>query len=161
VTRREEAHPPWAPPAGTTAVLFESTIRYTQIEMPESDSGTALRIDKWLWAARAYKTRSIAAEACTGGKVSVNESGAKPHKLVRVGDIVVFRAGLTDKRWKVLAIADQRGPAPVAQTLYEDLTPPPPPPPTATVVDGWRYTQPASGRPNKRERRQLERLKRG
>jgi ribosome-associated heat shock protein Hsp15 len=129
--------------------------------MPEPDSGATLRIDKWLWAARAFKTRSIAAQACTGGAVTVNDTGAKPHKPVRVGDIVVFRSGLTDRRWKVLAIAERRGPASVAQTLYEDLTPPPPPRPAATMIDGWRYAQPDSGRPNKRERRQLERLKRG
>ncbi len=129
--------------------------------MAEAESATATRIDKWLWAARAYKTRSLAAQACIGGKVSLNDCNAKPHKLVRAGDVIVFRAGLTDKRWKVLGVAERRGPASVAQSLYEDLTPPPPPRPELPAIDGWRFTQPSSGRPNKRDRRQLGRLKRG
>lgn len=129
--------------------------------MPDDGPGEVTRLDKWLWAARAYKTRSLAAQACSGGKVTINDNNAKPHKLVRAGDIVVFRAGHDEKRWQVLVIADRRGPASVAQTLYEDLTPPPAPSPSPPAVDGWRYTQPDSGRPNKRERRQLERLKRG
>src|SRR5690606_17018920 len=99
---------------------------------------------------------SLATQACSGGKVTINDSNAKPHKLVRTGDIVGFRAGHVEKRWRVLAIADRRGPASVAQTLYEDLTPPPAPSPSPPAVDGWRYTQQDSGRPNKRERRQLE-----
>ncbi len=123
----------------------------------------ATRIDKWLWAARAYKTRSIATEACDGGKVSVNDNRAKPHKVVRPGDHVVFRAGDFDKSWKVVAIAERRGPASLAQTLYEDLTLPPPPRPEQVATEPWRYTQPDpnSRRPNKRERRQLGRLKKG
>jgi ribosome-associated heat shock protein Hsp15 len=124
-------------------------------------SGNATRIDKWLWAARAYKTRSIAAEACDGGKVTINANRAKPHKLVRPGDLVAFRAGSFDKSWKVVAIAERRGPASVAQTLYEDLTPAPPPRPQGGEEQPWRYTQPRidGRRPDKRERRQLERFR--
>lgn len=121
-----------------------------------------IRLDKWLWAARAYKTRSLAAEACSGGKVSVNEGGAKPHKLVRPGDVVVFRSGSSERRWRVIALGDRRGPASIAQTLYEDITPPPPVTSApAPVIDGWRYTQPDGGRPTKRDRRRLDRWKRG
>ncbi len=125
------------------------------------DEGT--RIDKWLWAARAYKTRSIASAACDGGKVSINDNRAKPHKVVRPGDRVVFRAGDFDKSWKVISIAERRGPASIAQTLYEDLTPPPPPRPQQAATEQWRYAQPDpdSRRPNKKERRQIGRLKKG
>jgi ribosome-associated heat shock protein Hsp15 len=131
--------------------------------MSDAPDKDATRIDKWLWAARAYKTRSIAAQACDGGKVTVNDNGAKPHKLVRPGDVVGFRTGSVDRRWRVAAIAERRGPASVAQTLYEDLAPPPPPRPAEAdrTAEGWRHAEPASRRPNKRERRQLDRLKRG
>lgn len=129
--------------------------------MKTEPGGDATRIDKWLWAARAYKTRSIAAEACDGGKVTINANRAKPHKLVRPGDLVAFRAGSVDKSWKVVAIAERRGPASFAQTLYEDLTPPSPPRPQAEEAQPWRYTQPQidGHRPDKRERRQLERMR--
>ena len=66
--------------------------------MTDREPYPAVRIDRWLWAARAYKTRSIASQACTGGKVTVNDSSAKPHKLVRAGDEIEFRAGSFDKR---------------------------------------------------------------
>jgi len=117
------------------------------------------RIDKWLWAARAYKTRSLASEACSGGKVTINDNSAKPHKLVRQGDIVAFHSGSYEKRWKVCAIAERRGPASVARELYEDLTPPPPPRPDHPAIDPL-FREPPSRRPNKRERRQLGRMKR-
>jgi len=125
--------------------------------MDESDSNSTTRIDKWLWAARAYKTRSIATQACSGGKVRLNDSGAKPHKSVRAGDVVTFRAGSFDKRWKILAISERRGPASTAQALYEDLTPPRP---QRSVTDE-AYREPRSRRPNKRERRQIDKIKRG
>lgn len=127
--------------------------------MTADTAAPATRIDKWLWAARAYKTRSMAAQACDGGRVTVNDVGAKPHKQVRPGDVVDFRNGPSARRWRVLAIAERRGPASVAQTLYEDLTPPPPPRPEA--AQAGRFMEPPSRRPNKRERRQLDRLKRG
>ncbi len=79
-----------------------------------------LRIDKWLWAARFYKTRSIAAQAVSGGKVQINGARVKPARAVRVGDIVeVQRNGLV---WtvEVLALSGKRGPASVAQTLYHE-----------------------------------------
>lgn len=127
--------------------------------MTDQPANPGVRIDRWLWAARAYKTRSIASQACNGGKVTVNDSSAKPHKLVRPGDEVEFRAGAFDKRWKILALSEQRGPAPTAQALYQDLTPPPPPREDKPYLDA-SYLAPRSRRPNKRERRQIDRFKR-
>ncbi len=117
------------------------------------------RLDRWLWAARAFRTRSLATQACGGGKVSVNDAGAKPHKTVRAGDVVSFQAGSFEKRWRIVAIAERRGPASVAQALYDDLTPPPPPRQAAT--DRAEAAEPHARRPSKRERRQLQRMKRG
>ena len=83
-----------------------------------SDSTSTTRVDRWLWAARAFKSRSQAAEACDGGKVTVNDHSAKPHKLVRPGDEVAFTTPVGKRIWKVIALAERRGPASVARTLY-------------------------------------------
>ena len=122
-------------------------------------ASTALRIDKWLWAARFFKTRSLAASACVGGKVDVNEEAAKPARLVRPGDLVKVTLPQGRRRIvKVVSLDDRRGPATTARALYEDLTPPEPahsrqaPPP---------YREPGTGRPTKRERREVDRLMEG
>ncbi len=127
----------------------------------DGDPTESARIDRWLWAARAFKSRSIASQACTGGKVSLNDNNAKPHKPIRIGDVVSFRAGYAEKQWKVVAISEKRGPASVAQTLYEDLSPPPPPRPKSVAPEGEIAPLQPSRRPNKRERRQIGNLKRG
>ena len=113
-------------------------------------------MDKWLWAARFFKTRSLAAAACAGGKVDVNDGAAKPARLVRVGDLLRLTQGGDKRILKVQALADTRGPAPVARALYEDLTLPAPPR-TRRAPPPWR--PPGAGRPTKRERRELERLR--
>ena len=86
----------------------------------------AVRIDRWLWATRLYKSRSLAAEACDGGKVKVNGHTAKPHKLVRIGDAVSVTHPAGRKEFTVVALAERRGPASEARQLYEDHSPPPP-----------------------------------
>ena len=79
-----------------------------------------IRIDKWLWAARFFKTRSLAADAVTGGKIEVNGARAKPSRTVRVGDKVSIRRGAYEWTVVVRALAKLRGPAPEAQLLYEE-----------------------------------------
>ena len=117
---------------------------------------TSLRIDKWLWAGRFLKTRSLAADACAGGKVDVNDEAAKPAKAVRPGDLVKITLPQGRRRIaKVLALDDRRGPASVARALYVDLTPPEPPRARQAPPP---YRTPGAGRPTKRERRQLDRL---
>jgi ribosome-associated heat shock protein Hsp15 len=115
-----------------------------------------MRLDKWLWAARFFKTRSQAAQACAGGKVDVNEEAARPSRLVRPGDRLQVTVPGGKRVARVLALAERRGPASAARALYEDLTPPAPPrvrraPPP--------YRPPGAGRPTKRERRAIERLR--
>ena len=80
----------------------------------------SIRIDKWLWAARFYKTRSTATEAVLGGHVRVNDERVKPSKDVRAGDVVEVRVGELRRTVVVHAIADKRGPARVAATMYEE-----------------------------------------
>jgi len=77
-----------------------------------------LRLDKWLWAARFFKTRAVAAEEIGKGRVSVNEQVAKASREVKAGDILTFRQGSMARTVVVLGVSAQRGPAPVAQALY-------------------------------------------
>jgi ribosome-associated heat shock protein Hsp15 len=79
-----------------------------------------VRIDKWLWAARFFKTRSLATEAVDGGKVELNGERAKPAKLVKEGDEIRLRLGPYEHVLVVRALGERRGPASVAQTLYEE-----------------------------------------
>lgn len=117
---------------------------------------TEVRIDKWLWAARCFKTRSLATKACDAGHVKLNGSSAKASKAVRAGDRVVALTPGGERVLEVVGIADKRGPAAAARTLYVDHTPPPPPKelaaPAATRERG-------AGRPSKRDRRELEKLR--
>ena len=122
-----------------------------------TDPAQSVRLDKWLWAARVFKTRSVAADACDGGKVDVNEQSAKPAKALRPGDVV--RVTLPQGRRRILKVAaldDRRGSATVARALYEDLTPPEPPRPRWGAPP---LRTPGAGRPTKRERRALNRLR--
>ncbi len=80
----------------------------------------SLRIDKWLWAARFFKTRSLAAEAVAGGKVHVDGQRAKPARPLRIGNEVRVRKGPFEFTVLVRALTDKRGSATVAQTLYEE-----------------------------------------
>jgi ribosome-associated heat shock protein Hsp15 len=117
----------------------------------------SLRVDKWLWAARVFKTRSLAGAACDGGKVDVNDEAAKPARRVRTGDLI--RVTLPRGRRRILKVAgvdDRRGSAEVAKALFEDLTPPEPPRPRHAPPP---RREPGAGRPTKRERRDIERLR--
>ncbi len=84
------------------------------------DDSDRVRLDKWLWAARFFKTRSLATEAVTGGKVEVNGERAKPAKAIKTGDEVRLRVGPYEHILIVRALAERRGPASVAPTLYEE-----------------------------------------
>ena len=118
-----------------------------------------LRIDKWLWAARFYKTRSLAVEEIDKGRVRVNDVEAKPAREVKAGDTVTLRQGPVIRTLVVRGISNQRGAAPVAQQLYEEtadslaLK--------ALAVEQRRLgLEPASslehGRPTKRDRRDID-----
>jgi ribosome-associated heat shock protein Hsp15 len=114
------------------------------------------RIDKWLWAARFFKTRELASKACEMGRIASNDIRAKPSREVRIGDHLHIRSEVAEWQIEVLALAQQRGPAAVAQTLYRESE--------ASIelrrkADEERrllvpmLPAPPSGRPSKRDRR--------
>jgi len=115
-----------------------------------------VRIDKWLWAARFFKSRTLAAAACTGGKVGLNDQSAKPSKVVRAGDLLKITLPRAKRVVRVVALSDRRGPGADAALLYEDLTPAPPP--RGTRIPPPVYRPPGAGRPTKRERRLMDHL---
>lgn len=116
------------------------------------------RVDRWLWAVRLYKTRSDAGDACRGGHVRINGRTVKPAAQVRVGDRVEARVNRRDRIAEVTKVIDKRVGAAIAVECYVDHSPPPPDQPDIPVARRDR----GSGRPTKRERRQLERwLQRG
>jgi ribosome-associated heat shock protein Hsp15 len=88
--------------------------------MQQSDESDRVRLDKWLWAARFFKTRSLATEAVAGGKVEVNGEHAKPSKGLKVGDEVRVRLSPYEHVLIVRALSERRGPAAAAQALYEE-----------------------------------------
>jgi ribosome-associated heat shock protein Hsp15 len=113
------------------------------------------RVDSWLWAVRALKTRSAATAACKAGHVSVNDERAKPAQTVRVGDVVRIRLDGEERTLQVSRLVAKRVGAAVAVECYTDLTPPKPPKEerVLTVVRDR-----GAGRPTKRDRRVIERL---
>lgn len=120
-----------------------------------------LRIDKWLWAARFYKTRSLAADELDKGRVRINDIEAKPSREVKVGDTLTLRQGPVTRTLVVRGISSQRGGAPAAQLLYEETA-------ESLAAKAMQAEQrrlgqePATsqtqGRPTKRDRRDIEKL---
>ncbi len=123
-----------------------------------ADDSNSVRVDKWLWAARFFKTRSLATDAVAGGKVEVNGERAKPAKSVKPGDEIRLRLPPYEHILIVRGLAERRGPASVAQGLYEETE--------ASAAERRRLTEqlrmsPAAfvfedrGRPTKKDRREL------
>jgi len=117
-----------------------------------------MRVDKWLWAARFYKTRSLAQQAITAGRVKLNDARIKPAHELKAGDALAIRVGDFEWQITVKALSDKRGPADVARQLYEESA--------ASRTERERRqdlrrwgAEPASalkGRPTKRDRRRIE-----
>lgn len=114
-----------------------------------------IRLDKWLWQARFFKSRSLAATTVSAGKVRVDGTPvSKPARTVGPGNTLTFVKERETKVVKILACGVRRGPAPEAQALYEDLTPEKPTPKVGdTVAKNLEFT--GKGRPTKRDRRTL------
>ena len=122
-----------------------------------------VRIDKWLWAARFFKTRSAATDAVVGGRVHVNDARVKPSREVKAGDTVEIRAGQLQWTVVVRGVADKRGPASVARTLYDET------PDSLAArerrIAELRLSRPIGAdlgaRPTKQDRRRIEAFRRG
>lgn len=118
-----------------------------------------VRLDAWVSAVRLFKTRSAASTACRGGHVSVNGRKGKPATFVHLGDRVVAVTPGGERIVIVRRLIEKRVGAAVAVTCFEDLTPAPPPPEERVATVAVRDR--GAGRPSKRERRQLDRLREG
>lgn len=120
-----------------------------------------LRVDKWLWAARFFKTRSIAKTAIEGGKVHLDGHRVKVSREISVGERLTIKQGWDEKEVVVRALSDQRGPAPIAQTLYEEI------PESVARREREAQARKAAGgatarptqKPGKHERKALEKLR--
>ncbi|SPE43503.1 Heat shock protein 15 homolog [Candidatus Sulfopaludibacter sp. SbA3] len=122
---------------------------------------TGVRVDKWLWAARFFKTRSLAARACELGRIQSNGQPAKPAREVKVADLLLVKNDSGDFHVEVLALSEMRGPAAVAQTLYRE---------TEASREARRklaeerramphFEALREGKPSKRDRRVIDRLR--
>ncbi|NLA16101.1 MAG: RNA-binding S4 domain-containing protein [Bacteroidales bacterium] len=119
-----------------------------------------MRIDKYLWAIRVFKTRSLAADACRGARVKIEEQPVKPSRIVKIGDVLVVRKGPVYYSHVVLKMADRRLPAKEVPLYAQDITPAEEleklQQPIESVVI---YRKRGTGRPTKKERRQLDKLR--
>ncbi len=117
------------------------------------------RIDKWLWAVRIFKTRSIAAEACRKGRVSVNGVQAKPSRMIRPGEIIQVKKAPVTYSFKVLQTIEKRVGAGLVQEMLENVTPPDQYELLEmNKISGFVNRAKGTGRPTKKERRSLDRL---
>jgi len=134
------------------------------VTVSDKDIDAEIRLDKWLWAARFFKTRSLAADAVSGGKVEVNGDRAKSSRIIRAGDKLMIRRGSYEWTVVVKDVSRLRGPAPRAQQLYEETIE------SASkreaAIDRMKLERPPEfdipGRPSKKDRRAITRFtKRG
>jgi ribosome-associated heat shock protein Hsp15 len=120
----------------------------------------SLRIDKFLWAVRIYKTRSLATEACSGGKVKIEGNSIKPSRHVKIGEVFTVTQRFINRTYRVLALLEKRVSAKIVSQYIEDLTP-------QEEIDKLKmerftsYVQryKGTGRPTKKERRLIEKFK--
>jgi ribosome-associated heat shock protein Hsp15 len=111
------------------------------------------RVDRWLWSVRAFKTRSLATQACRSGHVTINRATSKPSSQVRLGDVVAIRADGRNRVLEVARLVPNRVGAALAAECALDHSPPPAP------ADGGLVRDRVSGRPTKRDRRMMNRLR--
>lgn len=118
-----------------------------------------VRVDKWLWAVRVHKTRTSATAACNAGRVRVNGEVAKPATKINIGDMVETRRGDRTIAYRVTRLIEKRVGASKAQECFDDHSPPAPPRSDPMPLPPGGARERGSGRPTKRERRQLDRLR--
>jgi ribosome-associated heat shock protein Hsp15 len=117
----------------------------------------SVRIDKWMWAVRLFKTRSQATEACRKGRVEIGNLLVKPSREIRVGEIIKIRRQPINRSYKVLALSEKRMSAKLTENFLEDVTPPEELEiPEIQKQMNWIMRERGSGRPTKRDRRKLD-----
>ncbi|MEO5813259.1 MAG: S4 domain-containing protein [Rhodanobacter sp.] len=122
---------------------------------------SGVRVDVWLWAARFFKTRRLSHEAICGGRVELNEGACKPSRLLKVGDVLRVTRGTERMEVAVIALSTQRGPASVAQALYQESDASRSAREANREAARLRGPAGPSARPNKSDRRLLRQLKHG
>ncbi|HKM92151.1 MAG TPA: RNA-binding S4 domain-containing protein [Prolixibacteraceae bacterium] len=118
-----------------------------------------VRIDKWLWAVRLFKTRSLASEACRKGKVKINAASVKPSREIKAGDEIHVVKNPVTYHYKVLDITEKRMGAKLVPDFVEDITPPE----NLEIIEmqknmQWSNRDKGAGRPTKKERREIDQL---
>ncbi len=126
--------------------------------MSEKGQADRQRVDKWLWFSRILKTRTLASELVSTGKLRINKvKVSKPSHMVQPGDVLTFTLHQRLRVIEIVAIGARRGPAPEAQELYADLSPAIEKPDGPLSTDDQAQRESGAGRPTKKERRDLER----
>ncbi|MCS7036171.1 MAG: RNA-binding S4 domain-containing protein [Saprospiraceae bacterium] len=124
---------------------------------------TKVRVDKWLWSVRIFKSRTLATEACKAGRVRIEGEPLKPSHLIGLGDILTVRKAGFNFQYRVLQVLEKRVGAPIAATCYEDITPAE----ERNKYNAWflnaaggaEKREKGAGRPTKKERRELDEFK--
>ena len=127
-----------------------------------TDQSAPLRIDKWLWYARFFKSRALASRMVSSGRLRIDgDAVSKPHRHVQVGQTLIFPQGEVTRTIEVRALATRRGPAIEAQALYHDLDPPQKKDKSSDklIIPAFEVRDAGSGRPTKRDRRLNDALK--
>ena len=120
---------------------------------------SGIRIDKWLWMVRVYKTRTLATDACNAGKIKMNGDNLKPSKIVKIGEIYAIKLDQLDKSIQVLDFPKSRVGAPLVPNFYTDLTTPEEYERVKSLRTRFEIRDHGDGRPTKRDRRQIDYLK--
>ncbi|MEZ4888886.1 MAG: RNA-binding S4 domain-containing protein [Chitinophagales bacterium] len=126
------------------------------------NSESKVRVDKWLWAVRVFKTRTLASDACKAGRVKIEGKSVKSSRMVQVGDTISSQKGQEKKVLKVVKLIEKRVSAKLAVECYEDFSPPPIPRTPSELQKSafWEYPagtrERGTGRPTKKERRVLD-----
>ncbi len=113
-----------------------------------------IRVDKWLWAIRLFKSRTLASEACDGGKVKIDGNNLKASKILLLGDVITIKHNYNLKIFKVVKLIEKRVSAVIAVTCYEDLSPPEEP--SDFIPSAFAQRDKGMGRPTKKERRNID-----
>lgn len=119
-----------------------------------------IRIDKWLWCIRVFKSRTLASEACEGGKVKIEGTSMKPSRNVKIGEVITVQQGYVKRHYRVLALLDKRVSAPLVKNFAEDITP-------QEELDKLKTERLVSyqskfkgvGRPTKKDRRLIDKVR--